>query len=83
VSKRTSAPAVSSPAKLDLTPRQQLHHAVRTQFATALQDYFWAHPEQLRDPATEANTKALLLLMERVLAAIDRFDIAAATSAAT
>jgi len=63
------------PLKLNLTPRQQLHHAVRTQFATALQDYFWAHPEQLRDPATEANTKALLLLMERVLAAVDRFDV--------
>ncbi len=64
-----------SVSKLNLNPRQQLHHGIRHQFATALQDYFWAHPEQLRDPATEANTKALLLLMERVLAAVDRFEV--------
>lgn len=57
------------------TPREELHHKVRNEFATAIARYYKIHPERLDDPNLNEGTKAMLALLEGVLGCIDLFEV--------
>lgn len=57
------------------TPREQLHHKIRNEFADRIADYYARNPALLKDPRHDEGIKALLALMDGVLSVIDAFEI--------
>ena len=57
------------------TPRQELEHALRNAFASAIAAYYKKFPERIDDPGLGEGTKALMALMMDVIRLLDKYEI--------